>query len=60
MELQQLKADAIKRMRGLLATNKPAPTDKEVAVMLEERLIKKYLVFAHLTGKSNLITDPTF
>ncbi|WP_036481237.1 hypothetical protein [Myxosarcina sp. GI1] len=33
---------AIKRMRGLLTTDRPAPTDEEVAVMLEERRTKKY------------------
>ena len=34
---------AIKRMRGLLNTNQPAPTDEEVAAMLEERRVEKYL-----------------
>ena len=34
---------AIKRMRGLLKTNQPAPTDEEVAAMLEERRVEKYL-----------------
>jgi hypothetical protein len=30
-------------MRGLLKTDQPAPTDKEVAAMLEERRVEKYL-----------------
>ena len=34
---------AIKRMRGLLKTNQPAPTDEEVAAILEERRVEKYL-----------------
>ena len=34
---------AIKRMRSLLKTNQPAPTDEEVAVMLEERRVEKSL-----------------
>lgn len=34
---------AIKRMRGLLKTNQPAPTDEEVAAMLAERREEKYL-----------------
>lgn len=33
---------AINRMRGLLVTDRPAPTDAEVAAMLEERLTEKY------------------
>jgi hypothetical protein len=36
------RSAAIKRMRGLLTTNRPAPTDEEVSVMLEERLTEKY------------------
>ena len=31
------RSDAIQRMRGLLKTDQPAPTDKEVAATLEER-----------------------
>ena len=34
---------AIQRMRGLLKTNQLAPTDEEVAVMLEEKRVDKYL-----------------
>jgi hypothetical protein len=37
------RSGAIQRMRGLLKTDKPAPTDVEVAVMLEERRVEKYL-----------------
>jgi|JI8StandDraft_2_1071088.scaffolds.fasta_scaffold14185_4 hypothetical protein len=37
------RSGAIQRMRGLLKTDKPAPTDAEVAVMLEERRVEKYL-----------------
>jgi hypothetical protein len=40
---QSERSDAIRRMRGLLKTNQPAPTDEEVAVMLEERRMEKYL-----------------
>lgn len=31
------RSDAIQRMRGLLKTDQPAPTDEEVAAMLEEQ-----------------------
>ena len=34
---------AIQRMRGLLKTDQLAPTDQEVAAMLEERRVEKYL-----------------
>lgn len=34
---QSDRSDAIKRMRGLLKTDQPTPTDEEVAAMLEER-----------------------
>jgi hypothetical protein len=34
---------AIQRMRGLLKTDQPAPTDVEVATMLDERRVEKYL-----------------
>ena len=34
---------AIQGMRGLLKTNQPAPTDEEVAAMLAERRVEKYL-----------------
>ena len=37
------RADAIQKMRGLLKTDQPAPTDEEVEAMLEERRIEKYL-----------------
>lgn len=37
------RSDAIQRMRGLLKTERPAPTDEEVAAMLEERRVEKYL-----------------
>ncbi|NMG18930.1 hypothetical protein [Brasilonema bromeliae] len=32
----------IKQMKGLLKTDKPAPTDEQVAAMLEERRMEKY------------------
>ncbi|MBW3587167.1 MAG: hypothetical protein KY448_15365 [Cyanobacteria bacterium 0813] len=32
-----------KRLRGLAKTDMPPPTDAEVALMLEERLVDKYL-----------------
>ncbi|MCW6053526.1 hypothetical protein K4039_26600 [Lyngbya sp. CCAP 1446/10] len=34
---------AAKRLRGLAKTDTPPPTDAEVAAMLEERLVEKYL-----------------
>ncbi|MEX0270945.1 DUF2281 domain-containing protein [Leptolyngbyaceae cyanobacterium UHCC 1019] len=37
------RADAIQKMRGLLKTDQPAPTDQDVADMLEERRLEKYL-----------------
>jgi hypothetical protein len=37
------RSGAIQRMRGLLKTDRPAPTDEEVAAMLEERRLEKYL-----------------
>lgn len=40
---QSDRSSAIRRMRGLLKTEQPAPTDEEVAVMLEERRVEKYL-----------------
>lgn len=36
------RSRAIRRMRGLLKTDQPAPTDEEVATMLEERRMEKY------------------
>ncbi|NJN07579.1 MAG: hypothetical protein HC836_00745 [Richelia sp. RM2_1_2] len=40
---QPERTSAIRRMRGLLKTEQPAPTDEEVAAMLEERRVEKYL-----------------
>ncbi|MDB9495220.1 hypothetical protein PN441_07945 [Spirulina major CS-329] len=37
------RSGAIRRMRGLLKTDQPAPTNPEVAAMLEERRVEKYL-----------------
>jgi hypothetical protein len=37
------RSSAIRRMRGLLKTDQPAPSDEEVAAMLEERRVEKYL-----------------
>jgi hypothetical protein len=37
------RSSAIRRMRALLKTDQPAPTDEEVAAMLEERRMEKYL-----------------
>jgi hypothetical protein len=37
------RADAIQKMRGLLKTDQPAPSDEEVEAMLEERRVEKYL-----------------
>ncbi|QKQ74666.1 hypothetical protein [Nostoc sp. TCL240-02] len=37
------RSSAIRRMRGLLKTDQPALTDEEVAAMLEERRLDKYL-----------------
>jgi hypothetical protein len=37
------RSGAIQRMRGLLKTDQPAPTDEQVAAMLEERRVEKYL-----------------
>lgn len=39
---QPVRSGAIRRMRGLLKTDQPAPTDEEVATMLEERRVEKY------------------
>lgn len=36
------RSGAIRRMRGLLKTDQPAPTDEEVVTMLEERRVEKY------------------
>jgi hypothetical protein len=40
---QAERSAAIRRMRGLLKTDRPTPTDDEVAVMLEERRVEKFL-----------------
>ncbi|MGB3238533.1 MAG: hypothetical protein WBB29_09570 [Geitlerinemataceae cyanobacterium] len=37
--------NAIRRMRGLLKTDQPAPKDEEVAAMLEKRRTEKYSGF---------------
>lgn len=37
------RSQAIQRMRGLLKTDRPAPTDEEVAAMLDDRRAEKYL-----------------
>jgi hypothetical protein len=37
------RSGAIRRMRGLLKTDQLAPTDREVAAMLEDRRVEKYL-----------------
>ncbi|MBU7584583.1 MAG: hypothetical protein KAF91_17000 [Nostoc sp. TH1S01] len=37
------RSGAIRRMRGLLKTEQSAPTDEEVAAMLEERRVEKFL-----------------
>lgn len=37
------RSGAIRRMGGLLKTDEPAPTDEEVAAMLEERRVRKFL-----------------
>ena len=36
------RCGAIRRMRGLLKTDQPAPTDEEVAAILDERRVEKY------------------
>jgi len=40
---QSERSEAIRRMRGLLKTDQAAPTDEDVAAMLEERRVEKYL-----------------
>ncbi|MBW4622062.1 MAG: hypothetical protein KME17_22245 [Cyanosarcina radialis HA8281-LM2] len=37
------RSRAIGRMRGLLKTDRSAPTDEEVVTLLEERQVEKYL-----------------
>ena len=41
--LEADRSSAIQRMRGLLKTDRPAPTDEEVVEMLEERRTEKHL-----------------
>ncbi|NES19352.1 MAG: hypothetical protein F6K41_10585 [Symploca sp. SIO3E6] len=40
---QTERSAAIRRMRGLLKTDQPAPTEEEVVAMLEEQRVEKYL-----------------
>jgi hypothetical protein len=37
------RSGAIQRMRGLLKADRPAPSDEEVAAMLDDRRVEKYL-----------------
>lgn len=37
------RSGSIRRMRGLLKTDQPAPTDDEITAMLDERRVEKYL-----------------
>jgi hypothetical protein len=37
------RTSSIKQMKGLLKTDKLAPTDEEVEAMLEERRVEKFL-----------------
>ncbi len=37
------RSESIQRMRGLLKTGDPSPTDQQIAEMLEERRMEKYL-----------------
>jgi hypothetical protein len=37
------RSGAIRWMRGLLKTDQPAPSDEEVAAMLDVRRVEKYL-----------------
>ncbi|MEG4837620.1 hypothetical protein [Microcoleus sp. B9-D4] len=43
IRLRRDRKGAAKRLRGLAKTDTPPPTDAEVAAMLEERLVEKYL-----------------
>jgi hypothetical protein len=36
------RSSAIRRMRGLLKTDQPAPSDEEIAAMLEERRAERF------------------
>ena len=40
---QPERSRIIKQMKGLLKTDRPAPTDEQVKAMLEERRVEKYL-----------------
>lgn len=42
-EILQKRSKAIQRLRGVLRTDQPTPTDIEVEAMLEERRMDKYL-----------------
>ena len=52
---QSDRSAAIQQMRGLLKTDQPAPTDAEVATMLEERRVEQYLQSA--SKNTNLIEN---
>ena len=39
---QPERSRIIKQMKGLLKTNRPAPTDEQVKTMLEEHRVEKY------------------
>jgi hypothetical protein len=52
---QSDRSAAIQQMRGLLKTDQPAPTDEEVAAMLEEWRVEKYLQSA--SKNTNLIEN---
>lgn len=41
--LDRDRSSAIKRMRGLLKTDRAAPTDEQVEAMLEAQRVEKYL-----------------
>ena len=41
-QLSSKKNVLINQMRGLLKTDAPPPTDAEIQIMLEERLLEKY------------------
>jgi hypothetical protein len=36
------QTQAIRRMKGLLKTSQPAPTDAEINIMIEQRRTEKY------------------
>lgn len=39
---QPQRAQAIQTLRGLLATSQPAPTDRDIQTLLDQRRIQKY------------------